>query len=91
MTQIHVFDTYATGRSGRIMHFDVVIPEKDAGKAMAFAREWLQSIGEEGASLTQERCCYCHSESRAPAAIESEIAAQGYAIYRMEGCPPIPA
>lgn len=91
MSQIHIFDTYATSQTGRIMHFDVVMPEKDAAKALSYAREWLNSIGEEGASVSQERCCYCHSEGQAPAGIEAEIAAQGYAIYRMEGCPPISA
>ncbi len=87
MSQIHVYDTYATSHSGRIMHFDVILPEKDAAKALDCAREWLASIGEEKASVGQERCCYCHSEAQAPAAMAREIAERGYAIYRLEGCP----
>lgn len=85
--QIHVFDTYATCSDGRIMHFDVILPEKDAGKALSYAREWLTEIGEADAALGQERCCYCHSEAQAPAEMENEFAKRGYAIYRMEGCP----
>ncbi len=91
MAQIHVFDTYATAQKGRIMHFDVILPDKDPARALACARDWLKSIGEEDASLTQERCCYCHSENDAPQEIQSKIAEQGYAIYPLEGCPRNPA
>jgi Domain of unknown function (DUF2024) len=87
MPEIHVFDTYATRRNGRIMHFDVVLPVKDAAKALSCAIHWLGSIGEEGALVTQERCCYCHSEATAAQAMEQAIAEWGYAIYPMEGCP----
>lgn len=85
--QIHVFDTYATSSNGRIMHFDVILSEKDAAKALSCARDWLNSIGQEDASLVQGRCCYCHSEAQAPADIEAKLAERGYAIYALEGCP----
>jgi hypothetical protein len=87
MSQIHVYDTYATSASGRIMHFDVVLPEKDAAKAAACARDWMDSIGETGAVLKDTACCYCHSEALAPAEMQAEVDARGYAIYKMEGCP----
>lgn len=88
MAQIHVFDTYATRKNGRIMHFDVVLAERDDLKALASARQWLASLGEADADVSQERCCYCHSEELAPPDVEREISARGYAIYRLEGCPP---
>jgi hypothetical protein len=81
------FDTYATSQNGRIMHFDVILPEKDAAAALFRAREWL-SI--EHASLSQERYCYCHREAQAPADIDKEIAERSYDIYRMEGLPAPP-
>lgn len=87
MPNIHVFDTYARSPSGRILHFDVVIPDKDPTKALASARDWLRSIGEEDAVVNQENCCYCHSEQAAPTHMAKEIAARGYAIYKLEGCP----
>jgi hypothetical protein len=87
MHQIHVFDTYAKSQSGRIMHFDVVTAEKDPAKALAFARRWLHSIGEENAAVNQENCCYCHSEQGAPEEMLKAIETCGYAIYKLEGCP----
>ena len=86
MAQSHVFDTYARTREGRIMHFDVILDDKDAGKALRSAREWLASIGEDDASVSQENCCFCHS-TEAPEDMRKEIGARGYAIYKLEGCP----
>jgi hypothetical protein len=82
----HVFDTYAKTAKGRIMHFDVVLDEKDQEKALNYAKEWLQSIGHGDATVTQENCCFCHS-AEAPADLRQQIDTQGYAIYKLEGCP----
>lgn len=87
MPQIHIFDTYARSPSGRILHFDVVVPDKDPARALAFAHDWLHSIGEENAVVNQENCCYCHSAQSAPADMAEEIEVRGYAIYKLEGCP----
>lgn len=86
MPQSHVFDTYARTAKGRIMHFDVVLDEKDADQALRCARDWLASIGESDARVSQENCCFCHS-AEAPAEFRAEIDARGYAIYKLEGCP----
>jgi hypothetical protein len=86
MQQIHVFDTYAKSQTGRIMHFDVITPEKDPAKALAHARHWLESIGEKDATVNQENCCYCHSEPGAPEEMLKAIETNGYAIYKLEGC-----
>jgi hypothetical protein len=88
MPRIHVFDTYATCKTGRIMHFDVVLAERNDQKALASAHDWLASLGEPDAAVSHERCAYCHSEDQAPPEIEREISERGYAIYRLEGCPP---
>lgn len=84
---IYVYDTYARSATGRIMHFDVVLPEQDTAKALAAARIWLASIGEPDAMVNPENCCYCHSEPAAPDAMQADIASRGFAIYKLEGCP----
>lgn len=86
MTESHVFDTYAKSAQGRIMHFDVVMDEKDAAKALAYAKEWLASVGFPDAIVTQENCMFCHS-AEAPTELRKQIDAQGYGIYKLEGCP----
>lgn len=87
MNEIHIFDTFARTATGRIMHFDVVLPENDPAQALWAARDWLLSIGESGAIVNAENCAYCHSEPDAPPGMLGEITARGYAIYRLEGCP----
>lgn len=87
MSTYHVFDTYAKTAQGRIMHFDVVLAENDAAKALHYAKTWLQSIGLADASLTQENCLFCHSAPTVPSDLAQQIDSQGYGIYKLEGCP----
>jgi hypothetical protein len=83
----HVFDTYAKTAKGRTLHFDVIINEQDQQKAIECAEKWLQSIGEADATVTSGNCYFCHSLEEVPEDLSVQIAAQGYAIYKMEGCP----
>jgi hypothetical protein len=85
--RIFVFDTFAKSATGRILHFDVVLPENDHAKALESARAWLASIGQENAVVNAENCCYCHSEPTAPAEMLEEIEFRGFAIHKLEGCP----
>jgi len=87
MTQFHVFDTYAVSGNGRILHFDVVLSEKSQEKALAHARDWLAGIGESAASVRAESCCFCHRSVEAPEDVKRDVASQGYAIIKLEGCP----
>ncbi|MCA9827148.1 MAG: DUF2024 family protein [Nitrosopumilus sp.] len=82
----HVFDTHVKAKDGHIMHFDVVTDKSDPEKAVAFAREWLKSIGEEFAIVTTNECKFCHIQS-VPEDMEIEIMIEGYSISKMEGCP----
>ena len=86
MTTSHVFDTYATTVKGKILHFDVVLNQHNAELALSYARQWLQSIGEGDAEVSQKTCIYCHS-AEAPMALRPDIERQGFAIIKMEGCP----
>ncbi|MGR9054183.1 MAG: DUF2024 family protein [Gammaproteobacteria bacterium] len=82
----HVFDTYAKTAKGRIMHFDVVLDEQDREQAIKYAKQWLESIGEPDAGINQSQCVFCHS-TEAPPEMRQQIDEQGYAIYKLEGCP----
>jgi hypothetical protein len=82
----HVFDTYAKTTQGKIIHFDVVLDEQDQQKALEYAQKWLQSIGETNATITSGNCYFCHS-IEASEEMRAEITTQGYAIYKLEGCP----
>ena len=86
MTISHVYDTYAKTAKGSIMHFDVVLDQQDQSLALGYAKTWLESIGQADATVTQENCCFCHS-LESPAELRKQIDAQGYAIYKLEGCP----
>lgn len=84
--KVHVFDTYVKAKDGRTMHFDVITDTKDLQKATDYARQWLASVGEDGAKVSSDECRFCHSES-VPDEIEIEIMTNGFYIQRMEGCP----
>ena len=49
---IHVYDTYVKAKDGHTMHFDVITNVQDLDKAIEFAKQWLATIGEEGAIVT---------------------------------------
>lgn len=86
MALSHVYDTYAKTAKGRIMHFDVILDDKDPERALQYAKQWLAQIGEHDAEVNTKSCCFCHS-AEAPPHFRHEIDAQGYAIYKLEGCP----
>ncbi len=82
----HVYDTFAKSSKGRIMHFDVVLAQKDPDMAFSSAKKWLTNIGEPDAIINQESCVFCHT-AETPEDLQQQINSQGYAIYPMEGCP----
>jgi hypothetical protein len=82
----HVFDTYAKTAKGQKLHFNVVLDEQDQQKALSFAKQWLAGIGLEDAVVTPENCYFYHSVE-ATVTMRADIDKQGYAIYKMEGCP----
>ena len=85
--QCAVYDTYVTKKDNRVMHFDIIVradtPEE---KAIEYGKKYLESVGEGDQRMTQEECQFCHIQE-APEMIEKEIAAKGYYIQQMEGCP----
>ena len=86
MTISHVFDTYAITAQGRRLHFNVVLDEQDQQKAIIHAQHWLASIDLPDAVVTPENCFFYHS-LEVSAEMRADIDKNGYAIYKMEGCP----
>ncbi|TKS58624.1 MAG: hypothetical protein EWM72_02865 [Nitrospira sp.] len=56
---IHVYDTWVTGKKGRI-HFDVMTTDETT--ALKLAKGYLASIGEPDVPVTLKECQFCHSE-----------------------------
>ena len=83
---IHVYDTYVKAKDGHTMHFDVITEEKDPKKAIEYAKQWLETIGEGDSTVTGEECQFCHTQG-APPQVENEIKEKGFFIQKMENCP----
>jgi len=67
----HVFDTYVKAKDGHTMHFDVVTYNNNVEKAISYAKEWINTVGEENSKVTTEEFKFCHTQS-VPEDIEIE-------------------
>jgi hypothetical protein len=85
--KIAVYDTYVTKKDGRIMHFDILVPDtlKDEEKIHEFGNEYLRYKNQEGQPLTTAECRFCHIEE-ASKAVENDVEQKGYSIIEMQGC-----
>ncbi len=83
---IHVYDTYATASSGKILHFDVLMRVKDDDLAVKYAKAWLAEIGEADATVKSGNCAFCQTTADLPQ-YDQELNQNGYAIYKLEGYP----
>ena len=82
-----VYDTYVTKKDGKVMHFDVIVESSTPHeKAIEFGKDYLKDAGQEGRTMTQEECQFCHVQE-APKVVEDSIQQNGYFIQKMEGCP----
>lgn len=85
--KIDVYDSYARTNDGKIMHFDVFVESSTpAETALAYGREWLQSVDQNTEDLEASRCNFCHSRIADPI-VQDTIKKEGYYILQMEGCP----
>ncbi len=85
--RIDVYDSYAKSRQGALMHFDVFVPSgASSEQALLYGKQWLESIGESAAGLSQSPCHFCHSEIANPE-VQHAVKSDGYFILQMEGCP----
>lgn len=77
----YVYDVTAKKVQGRIIHFNVIIDEEDADKALLCAQSWLlDSLGLAGAVVNAENCFFCHSLI-VPLAIRKDIDRNGYGNF----------
>jgi len=84
---IDVYDTYATSKIGKTIHFDVFLASGgNKETAVQYAHAFLESIGETADALKSERCNFCHTEPAHPV-VEAAIVKHGHYILQMEGCP----
>jgi Domain of unknown function (DUF2024) len=85
--QISVYDTYVQRPDGLRMHFDILVPSdlRDLDTVLSYGKTYLTAKGLPSSILKSQKCNFCHMES-APAAVEQEIAANGFAIIEMENC-----
>jgi hypothetical protein len=85
--QVAVWDTYVTRKDGRVMHFDIMVPDhiKDEKMIYTFGKEYLKSKNEENQSLTANECRYCHIEKANPK-MEASIQEKGYYVLEMQNC-----
>lgn len=85
--KIAVWDTYVTKSDGKIMHFDIIVPEelKDESKIFTFGKEYLKSKNLEDLVLTSKECQFCHIQ-QTPEHMVQDIGQKGYYIYEMENC-----
>lgn len=85
--QADVFDSYATGRNGKLLHFDVLVPSGTSPEtALAAGRAFLEGLGESPDGLQQSRCNFCHVET-VPSEVETVIRTEGHFILPLDGCP----
>lgn len=85
--KVAVWDTYVTRKDGKVMHFDIIVPEgiKDTTIIFGYGKEYLISKGQEGQSLDSQECRFCHFETSRSFWDES-IEKKGYFIIEMENC-----
>lgn len=85
--KVAVWDTYVTRKDGRLMHFDIIVPEelKEPTVIYTFGNHYLKTKGQEDQPLTSNECSFCHIEA-VKSDWEVDIAKNGYFIYEMENC-----
>lgn len=85
--QIAVFDTYVRRPDGRMMHFDILVPNegRDHATVVAHGRTYLAGKGIPNRSLSTAECRFCHIE-QARAAVRRDIERAGFSILELEHC-----
>ena len=88
--KIAVFDTYVRRPDGRRMHFDILVRDEAADKALdlvlSHGRRYLASKGlPDEIALSARECRFCHVES-ASEPVAAQIERNGFSIIEMENC-----
>lgn len=86
--KVAVWDTYAKAKDGRVLHFDIIVPEylTNASTIFQYGKEYLASLGEAESEIHSKNCQFCHIEEPSED-VKKAIQQKGYYIYRMEDIP----
>lgn len=84
--QVAVFDTYVKKPDGKVMHFDIIVPEgTPTDNVYQFGQEYLKMKGLTALTIDTRRCNFCHVE-HSQSHMEGDIRHNGYFIVEMNGC-----
>ena len=85
--KVSVWDTYVTREDGKLMHFDILVPNKlnDEQIILKYGATYLKSKAFKTERITSEICNFCHIE-QATDAIMHQIENKGFSIIEMENC-----
>ena len=85
--KVAVWDTYVKRENGKIMHFDILVPDNiiTDQTIFDFGKDYLKTKSFKTRQLTSNECRLCHIE-QATEEIVSTIEKQGYFIIEMENC-----
>ena len=83
---VAVWDTYTPREDGKIMHFDILVPnDTSAVSVVKYGNDYLKTKGFRTNDLTAKACRFCHIEMPEPKVLAA-IKKQGYFIVEMENC-----
>ncbi|WP_299835174.1 DUF2024 family protein [uncultured Tenacibaculum sp.] len=85
--KVSVWDTYVNREDGKLMHFDILVPDHitDSNTVFDFGKTYLQSKTFKTLQLTAKECRLCHIE-QATEEVVSVIQRNGFAIIEMKNC-----
>ena len=84
---VSVWDTYVKRESGKIMHFDILVPDelKDEKIIFSYGKAFLKSKSFRTGELSSKECRFCHIEKATEDRIK-QIKKNGFFIIEMENC-----
>lgn len=79
--KIQVWDSYALSHTGRVHHFDILVPDSNPSEQsiLSFGQNYLAQINFEGPELNVNRCQFCHVEEPTEKVLK-DIDCNGYSI-----------
>lgn len=85
--KVAVWDTYVKRKDGKVMHFDILVPqeEKDEKKIYAYGRQYLDGKEVLSEELTSKECSFCHIEE-ASEEVVNDINTKGFHIVELDNC-----
>lgn len=85
--KVSVWDTYVVRENGKVMHFDILVPDQVKEEEMVFkyGRQYLAAKPFTTGPLSTSECSFCHIAEASPS-IVAAIENDGYSIIEMENC-----